>query len=101
MIGADFSNDSDITVLFNGQPFHANPAALLYADQALLQHLAGSKYTLAAANHPLPQSVQAKIKADAQNGFDAASFSYSGNIMFGFSFLAASFVVFLITERSR
>lgn len=90
-----------MTALFNAQPFHAAPASLLYADTALLQYFAGDSYSFAAANHPLPQTTQSLIEQEAQGLFSGDSFAYSANMMFGFSFLAASFVVFLITERSR
>lgn len=90
-----------MTVLFNGQPYHGAPTALLYADTAMLKALVNDSYSFAAANHPLPQSTQAKIFNLASSAFNGSSFAYSANMMFGFSFLAASFVVFLITERSR
>lgn len=92
---------TNVTLLFNPEPFHAAPATLLYGDTALLHHLVDSSYSFAVANHPLPQSIESKIEEEATTAFDSDSFSYASNIMFGFSFVAASFVVFLITERSR
>lgn len=94
-------NGSDLTVLFNTAPFHSAPVALMYADTTLLKYFAGEEYTFSASNHPLPQTTQSEILEEANDLFSADSFAYSTNMMFGFSFLAASFVVFLIVERAR
>lgn len=95
------NNGSDITIIFNPTPFHAAPTALLLTDTALLHHYVNDSYTFAATNHPLPQSARSEIETEANDAFNGSSFAYSANMMFGFSFLAASFVVFLITERAR
>lgn len=94
-------NESEVNILFNPTPFHSAPTALLQSDQALLQHFVNTSYTFAGANQPLPLSANAKVLSQANSLFNADSFSYSANMMFGFSFLAASFVFFLITERER
>jgi len=87
--------NSNVTVYFNAQPYHGAATALLHADNALLKALiTNDSYSFAAANHPLPQSSLAKIQSTASSPFDPASFAYSANMMFGFSFVAASFVVF-------
>ena len=103
IIAADYSgrNGSDVTVLFNGQPYHAAPTALLYADDAMLKAFVSDKYSFSAANHPLPETTYSKINRLASSAFNTNSFAYSSSMMFGFAFLGASFVVFLIGERSR
>ena len=93
------TNNSDATVMFNAQPYHGAPTAILYADTALLKAFTNDSYTFAASIHPLNQSSFSKIKS-LLNSFNGASFAYSANLMFGFSFLAASFVVFLIAEKT-
>lgn len=98
---ATIYNYSDITILFNPTPYHSAPAALLYSDQSLLHHYVNDSYNFAATNHPLPQSANAEIETEASDTFNGNSFAYSSNMMFGFSFLAASFVFFLINERSQ
>jgi len=99
MIAVDYA-ENFTTILFNAEPFHTAPIALLYADQALLRHLVNASYSLAAANHPLPQTAEAKVEEESEANFNGDSFAYANNIMFGYSFLAASFVVFLIRERA-
>ncbi|XP_067952133.1 phospholipid-transporting ATPase ABCA3-like [Watersipora subatra] len=105
MIAADYNtarnNNSNVTVFFNAQAYHSAPTALLYADNALLKDFVNDTYSFSAANHPLPQTTISKIQSLAKDSLNFDSFAYASNIMFGFSFLAASFVVFLITERSR
>lgn len=92
-----------ISVFYNALGFHSIATALVYSDQALLRYFTNTSYVFAAANHPLPQSPDARIKAEVDQMFIGAgdSFTYSINLMFGFAFLSASFVFFLITERSR
>lgn len=88
--------------MFNALPLHAAAVALVHADTALLKHYANTSYTFSAANHPLPQSAKAKTDEEASgNSADSGSVTYPVNVMFGFAFLTASFVMFLIGERSR
>ena len=95
------NNPTAITLLFNPISYHSAATSLLYSDQAMLKHFVNSSYMFAAANHPLPQTADAKIETEANDIFSRQSSTYSANLMFGFAFLAASFVFFLITERSR
>lgn len=94
------TNNTDATIMFNAQPYHGAPTAILYADTALLKAFTNESYSFAASIHPLNQSTFSKIQS-LLSDFNFNSFAYSSNLMFGFSFVASSFVVFLITERAR
>lgn len=92
------------TALFNAQSYHGAAASLSFVGQALLTYFvnvssSSASYSISVTNHPLPQTVEAQAQAAATQ-FNAQSFSYSSNLAFGMSFLASSFVVFLIGERA-
>ncbi len=56
----------------------------------------GDEYSIEVTNYPLPRNLT-QIVADLS--LDSRSFNISSGITFGFSFLLASFVLFLIKER--
>ncbi|KAK4312219.1 hypothetical protein Pmani_016341 [Petrolisthes manimaculis] len=89
---------ADILALFNNQPFHSPPLALSVADQAIVRAVTGNpNITLATSNHPLPRTDLEMLTQDQRQSL---GFQIGFNLAFGMSFLAASFVIFVIQERS-
>jgi ATP-binding cassette subfamily A (ABC1) protein 3 len=102
LIGASFKYDNDTDKLtlighFNNQPFHVPPLALNTLTNTLLNHFSNSNYKITVINHPLPRNLKEQIN-DLKTK-DATGFNVATNITFGFSFLIASFAMFLIKER--
>jgi ATP-binding cassette subfamily A (ABC1) protein 3 len=86
---------TELIGFFNNQPFHSPPLAFNVLTNAVLKTFTNS--TVKLTNHPLPYS---NLDALKQSGsLYTVGFQVGYNIGFGMSFLAASFVVFLITER--
>ncbi|XP_042225445.1 phospholipid-transporting ATPase ABCA3-like [Homarus americanus] len=87
-----------ILAMFNNQPFHTPPLALTIADTAVIRAVTGNKnITIATSNHPLPRTDIEKLTQDQRQNL---GFQIGFNLAFGMSFLAASFVIFVIQERS-
>ncbi|XP_035705489.1 ATP-binding cassette sub-family A member 3 isoform X2 [Folsomia candida] len=79
---------------FNNQPFHAPPLSLNFISNALLSP---TNHTITITNHPFPVgSIDSLKKAGT---FYTLGFQIGNNIALGMSFLAASFSVFIITEK--
>ena len=87
------------TAFFNNKPYHAAPASLSALDNALLRHYLNGSYTVTTINHPLPRTVHEKAQDDLTNQF-YTGFTIAFNMLFGMSFLASSFVVFLVKENT-
>ncbi|ODN05472.1 ATP-binding cassette sub-family A member 3, partial [Orchesella cincta] len=88
----------DMVGYFNNQPFHAPPVALNLISTALIRHVTkNDKYKLTMSNHPLPFTADDTL--DNLGNAQSEGFTVGFNVAFGMSFLAASFVVFLIKER--
>ena len=83
------------TALFNNQPFHAISISLSVMGNALLQLFGGESYSITAFNHPLPRTEDDRIE-DELTTASATAFTISIMMIFGMSFLVATFVVFLI-----
>ncbi|KAG8188878.1 hypothetical protein JTE90_018283 [Oedothorax gibbosus] len=92
------SNELKITSLFNDQAYHSPAIALLEMDKALLKYWTNDSFTFAVTNHPLPKTLSEKGKQ--QQTDQTISYQIAQDIMFGMSFLIASFAVFIIKERS-
>ena len=87
------------TVLFNNQGFHAAPISLNAFANALLRRIVGLRnISLLTINHPMPKTVDDAINDEMRQSLNG--FMISIDLQFGMSFLAASFVLFLIRERS-
>ncbi|XP_074649372.1 phospholipid-transporting ATPase ABCA3-like isoform X2 [Tubulanus polymorphus] len=101
LIGATFSSNNGSTLAVGGfqdQAYHTPGITLNLVDNALLHHLTNLNYTIHTTNHPLPRTTEDKINdsfAESMIGFSIAIF-----LCFGMSFLASSFVLFLVKERS-
>ncbi|KAG8175444.1 hypothetical protein JTE90_026867 [Oedothorax gibbosus] len=92
------SNLLKITSLFNDQAYHSPAVALLEMDKALLKYWTNDSFTFAVTNHPLPKTLSQK--GEQQQTDTRVSYQIAQDIMFGMSFLIASFAVFIVKERS-
>lgn len=101
LIAATFQKQNDkvnVTAWFNNQAYHSIAVSLAAADNAILRAALGSNYTLTTVNHPLPRTAKESANDLQRNG---VGFNVAFNILFGMAFLASSFVVFLVQERSN
>ena len=103
MVSASFegpdpaTNDQSliVTALFNNQPYHAISISLSVMGNALLQVFTDNSYTITAYNHPLPRTEDGRIE-DELSTAAATAITISIMMIFGMSFLVATFIVFLI-----
>ncbi|XP_055951893.1 phospholipid-transporting ATPase ABCA3-like isoform X2 [Argiope bruennichi] len=103
MVAAKFDfngpkNKTLITTLFNNQAYHSPAIALLEVHNAILKFLSNNAYSFKVINHPLPRSLE--DKGQEQQTDMTESYQIAQDIMFGMSFLVASFAVFIIKERA-
>lgn len=101
LIAATFKKQEDkvnVTAWFNNQAYHSIAVSLAAADNAILRATLGSNYSLTTVNHPLPRTAKESANDLQRNGL---GFNVAINILFGMAFLASSFVVFLVQERSN
>lgn len=82
---------------FNGQAYHS-PAEALALLSSVIVAAYDPSVSINTTNAPLPRNKleQAQDRQDDQMGFYIAF-----NILFGMAFLASSFTLFLVTERSN
>jgi len=103
IVAADFFSDNNnnlsIVSHFNNQPFHVPPLATNVITNTLFKYYTNSTDNkIIVNNHPLPRNLQGKITD--QQLKDMTGFNVGSGLTFGFSFLIASFVIFIIKERS-
>ena len=102
MIATDFEeNEDNVTLVghFNNQPYHVPPLVLNSLTNVLFKYYTNSTQSkITVTNHPLPRNLKEKI-TDIQLK-DMTGFNVGSGLTFGFSFLIASFVIFLIKEKS-
>lgn len=106
MVAADFSklpgSDPDkvkATAYFNDQAYHSPAISFAALCNAIVQFVTNSSdFSITTVNHPLPRTTEEKIKEQVTRG--STGFVIAFNVVFGMSFLASSFVVFIIKERS-
>ena len=93
------TNGLNLTSFFNNQGFHTPAVSIAMIANALLQMVTNSSSSnLQVTNYPLPRSIQDKINDEATK--ETTGFTIAFNIVFGMAFLASSFTLFLIKERS-
>ena len=101
ILAASFVEDKDLIkgrAHFNNQPYHSPGISLAAIYNSLVKYYKNESYSIKTVNHPLPQTANDKMNNEMV--MIAFGFSISFNIMFGMSFLASSFVLFLIRERA-
>lgn len=87
------------TAYFNNQPYHTAPSSLNAIDNAFLKYHLNESFSISTINHPLPRTIQEQTSDQVNRGVQTG-FAIAYNMLFGMSFLAASFVVFLIKENT-
>ncbi|CAL4148549.1 unnamed protein product, partial [Meganyctiphanes norvegica] len=97
-ISGDSADNTEAMLYFNSQPFHVTPLAVNVLDTAIVRVATGKPdLTISTTNHPLPRTDTDKLTQDSRQNL---GFQIGFNLAFGMSFLAASFVLFLVQERS-
>ena len=92
------NNISKIVGHFNNQPLHVPPLILNLITNTLYKYYSSSSNnTITVINYPLPRRTQDEL-SDLQLK-DPTGFNVASGTSFGFSFLIASFVIFIIKER--
>lgn len=82
-------------VLVNSSSVHGGPTFMNVANQAALQAITGNPAAkIETASHPLPLTRQQRQFATAGDAFASATF-----IMIAFSFVPASYAIFIVKER--
>ncbi|KAL3853226.1 hypothetical protein ACJMK2_016782 [Sinanodonta woodiana] len=94
-------NTSNLTAYahYNGQPYHGPGISLAYMMNGLMGYY-NSSYTISTTNHPLPK----KLTDNTRRLFfstTGTAFTIAISILFGMAFMATSFIIFLIKERSN
>eukprot|EP00048_Salpingoeca_helianthica_P013325 m.199375 g.199375 ORF g.199375 m.199375 type:complete len:1762 (-) comp15490_c4_seq21:19-5304(-) len=93
---ATLLNDT-VIAWFNDYAYHSSAEALSQVSNALLRARTPAA-SIVTSNHPMPLTLLEKAKADAQT---MMGFNLSFSILFGMSFLASSFVLFIVAERAN
>ncbi|XP_045164403.2 phospholipid-transporting ATPase ABCA3-like isoform X2 [Mercenaria mercenaria] len=102
IVAGDFedSTSDTATAHFNGQPYHGIAIALHYTMNGLLKHATSdATKNIKVTNHPLPK----KINDNSRRLFfstNGTGFTIAISVLFGMAFMATSFIIFLIKERS-
>lgn len=106
LISATFETNASesrtvVTAHFNNQGYHIPPLTLNLVSNALLkstQSVSAASSSILVINHPLPRNISEVLQEILEN--DPTSFNVASGLTFGFGFLLASFVVFLIKEKT-
>lgn len=99
IIGAYLSGDI-WTAYFNGQPFHTPAISLAYLMNAIFKYAMNSdSYSITTLNAPFKLSIQDDGRSNYFQ-YMGTAFSLAFIIVFGMAFLSATFIIFLIKERS-
>ncbi|XP_032221027.2 phospholipid-transporting ATPase ABCA3-like isoform X2 [Nematostella vectensis] len=102
LVAASFTQEDaslvNVTAWFNNQALHSTAVALAAVHNGLLQNALGRNHSISTTNHPLPRTTKDTIDDLSRNG---VGFLISFNMLFGMAFLASSFVVFLVQERTN
>lgn len=90
--------ETNITIWFNNQPYHALPISLSLIHDAILTTVSNKSCKITVANEPLPYLAESKMMMlQAGNNM---GFQLSFNIGFAMAFVASFFVIAYIKERS-
>lgn len=101
-MAGDFEDSTTDTATghYNGQPYHSIAIALHYTMNGLLKQITNdSSKDIQVTNHPLPK----RINDNSRRLFfstNGTGFTIAISVLFGMAFMATSFIIFLIKERS-
>ncbi|CAI8007469.1 ATP-binding cassette sub-family A member 3 [Geodia barretti] len=104
MVSAHYYQDSEetlsVTVWYNNRPWHMSAAALnAFHNVWLRQATNNSNLRLTINNHPLPRTNLERLTDVQQVNLDG--YYVGTTVVFGYSFLVASFVLVLVAEREN
>ncbi|XP_052061510.1 phospholipid-transporting ATPase ABCA3-like [Mytilus californianus] len=100
MIGAYLATSNSWIAYFNGEPFHTPAISLAYLMDAIFKYAMNSDlYSIKTTNSPFKLTVDENERANFFT-YIGTAFSLAFQIMFGMAFLTATFIIFLIKERS-
>ncbi|XP_076823215.1 phospholipid-transporting ATPase ABCA3-like isoform X1 [Clavelina lepadiformis] len=91
------ANATNATAWFNAQAYHTSATSLAYLDQAYIRMVTQRNFAIRYVNYPLPRNSTQRVEEEQLGSM--TGFLIAFNIVLGFSFLAASFCLFLIRER--
>jgi len=101
-IGASISDGNsgqlEIIGFFNSQAYHTIAISLSYLGNTLMQCFGNRDFQIKTINHPLPRNSSRLIMENVGQRTYGMGFTFS--ISFGMAFLFATFLVFLIKERT-
>ncbi|KAJ8041808.1 ATP-binding cassette sub-family A member 1 [Holothuria leucospilota] len=86
-----------ITGWYSNQAYHTSAEVLNALTNAFLKYFTNESYSVSVTNYPLPLATTTQA---TNSGLDPDTFNLAILILFGLSFLTASFLPFIITERS-
>ncbi|KAJ8301076.1 hypothetical protein KUTeg_020063 [Tegillarca granosa] len=103
IIAGDFQSsilpsNATFSAFFNQKAYHSPGISLSYVTNAILQMFTDDSHSISTSNHPL-SAVPRKEATDSSSSNILIGFAISSTVLFGMSFLTASFVIFLIRER--
>ncbi|XP_052283854.1 phospholipid-transporting ATPase ABCA3-like [Dreissena polymorpha] len=101
IVASDFDKQGSqvmATAHFNGQPYHGIAISLQFMMNGILRKFDPTS-NIEVTNHPLPKKESDNVRRIffATNG---TAFTIAISILFGMAFMATSFIIFLIKERS-
>ncbi|PIK50489.1 ATP-binding cassette transporter subfamily A [Apostichopus japonicus] len=88
---------SKVKSWYSNQAYHTSPEALNALSNALLKYFTNESFSLSVTNFPLPFATTTQV---TNSGVDPDTFNLAILILFGMSFLTASFLPFIVSEKS-
>ncbi|XP_043567483.1 phospholipid-transporting ATPase ABCA3 isoform X1 [Chiloscyllium plagiosum] len=102
VVAADFHDTltagTTIRVLFNNLGYHTSATSLMLVDNALFKILVGPTASISTTNYPQPRNITEQ--ALEQLNENRTGFALAFNVMYGMAFLASTFSLLLVSERT-
>ncbi|XP_072337423.1 phospholipid-transporting ATPase ABCA3 isoform X1 [Scyliorhinus torazame] len=102
VIAADFhsslTSGTRIRVLFNNLGYHTSATSLMLVNNALFKMLVGPAASISTTNYPQPRNITEQ--AIDQLHENRTGFALAFNLMYGMAFLASTFTLLLVSERT-
>ena len=92
-------SDTNVTGWFNNEAYHTPAASVNVLSNTLLQHFTDTDKEIRTVNHPLPRAINSQLEQEI-NTSTLFAFLVAFYVYFGMCFMLATFIVFLIKERS-
>ncbi|XP_078096553.1 phospholipid-transporting ATPase ABCA3 isoform X2 [Mustelus asterias] len=87
-----------IQVLFNNLGYHTSATSLMLVNNALFKMLVGPTASISTSNYPQPRNITEQ--AMDQLNENRTGFALAFNLMYGMAFLASTFTLLLVSERT-